>query len=148
MNHRNNPYQAFGLHPLVAFGVIAVDLMLFGGEATTGGVSWVVSVAVALALSLPVVLLQRFAYKDDWGTAVGKAAILAVLTAIPTPIPALFPAAAGLIGMLKRPASPPELSAANVITVSAPPDRPEEASLDSELSRVLDKHHLGGSGAT
>ncbi len=147
MTRYDNPYRAFGLHPLVAFGVVAVDFMLFGGEATTGGVSWVVSIAVAVALAIPVLLLQRFAYHDNWGAAAGKAALLAVLTAIPTPIPAIFPAAAGVLGMLKRPAA---LPAPNTEPAPQEPARPIAAShdpgtLDDELGRVLEKHGIARS---
>lgn len=143
MAKHDNKYQAFGLHPLVAFGVVAVDLMLFGGEASTAGVAWVVSVGVAVALAVPVLLLQRYAYHDDWGTAVGKAALLALLTAIPTPIPAIFPAAAGVLGMVKKPEALPEPEPAPSVPARSAPLELE--SLDGELGRVLEKHRIGNS---
>lgn len=140
MSEHEHRYQALGLHPLVAFAVVAVDLMLFGGEATTGGVSWVVSIGVAVALALPAALLQRYAYKDNWGTAIGKAGVLAVLTAIPTPIPAIFPAAAGILGMFRKPAALLPASTESQTSAARLPERQETASLEEELSRVVEKH--------
>jgi len=147
MSRNHDRFQTFGLHPLVAFGVVAVDMMLFGGEASTGGVSWALSVAVAVTLAVPVALLQRYAYRDDWGTAVGKATLLALLTAIPTPIPSIFPAAAGVLGMFRRPALPehkPEPEPARALVQPAMTFEPE--GLDTELQRVIDKHRSSHDG--
>ncbi|GAB4207235.1 MAG: hypothetical protein OHK0022_35230 [Roseiflexaceae bacterium] len=93
--------QSLGLHPLAGFGMVAVDLMLFGGEAATVGVTWTVSVAVAVALTIPCVLLQRFAYGDTWGAALGKGLLIGLLTAIPTPLPALVPLVGGGLGLMR-----------------------------------------------
>ncbi len=78
--------SALGLHPLVAFGMVAVDMMLFGGEMASGGVGLAVTIPIALALTVPCVLLQRYSYKDGWGEALGKGLMVGVLTAIPLPI--------------------------------------------------------------
>lgn len=75
-----------GLHPFVAFGMVAADMMLFGGEAATAGVGLAVTVPVALALTVPCILLQRYSFGDNWGAAVGKGLMVGVLTAIPFPI--------------------------------------------------------------
>lgn len=79
--------QLVGLHPLVGFGMFAVDWMLFGPEAATLGVSWPVSVGIAAALTIPCVLIQRFGMREKWGLAIGKGLIVGVLTAIPTALP-------------------------------------------------------------
>jgi hypothetical protein len=78
--------QMLGLHPMVAFGMVAADMMLFGGEAATAGVGLAVTIPVALALTLPCILLQRYSFGDGWGAAVGKGLMVGVLTAIPFPI--------------------------------------------------------------
>ncbi len=44
--------QKFGLHPLVGFGMVAVDTMLFGAESATLGISWPISIAVAVVLGI------------------------------------------------------------------------------------------------
>ncbi|HEU4326491.1 MAG TPA: hypothetical protein VFS21_25340 [Roseiflexaceae bacterium] len=101
MSGFQNISQTLGLHPLVGFGMVAVDLMLFGGEAATVGVTWAVSVPVALALAIPCVLLQRYSYGDSWGVAVGKGALIGLLTAIPTPLPALVSLVGGGLGLAR-----------------------------------------------
>lgn len=87
-----------GLHPLVAFGMIAVDMMLFGGEATPVG--WVLSTVVAAVLVIPCIIMQRFSYKDKWIIAVAKGLFVGILTAIPTPLPALLTGIGGIMGLL------------------------------------------------
>src|SRR5438876_1147340 len=82
--------QVFGLHPLAAFGMIAVDWMLFGEEAATFGAGWAVSVPIAAFLTLACILVQRHMYKDSWGAAMAKGIIIGLLTAIPTAIPTLL----------------------------------------------------------
>ena len=93
--------QLFGLHPLVAFGMLAVDFMLFGGEGASLGVSWPISVAVAAALTVPSILLQRSVYRDSWGAAAGKGILIGVLTAIPTPLPSIIPLLGGVAGTVR-----------------------------------------------
>jgi len=94
--------QLFGLHPLVGFGMFAVDWMLFGAETATLGAAWIVSVPVGLALAVPSVLLQRFSYKDHWGAAIGKGLLVGLLTAIPTPLPSGIPLAGAILGVIKH----------------------------------------------
>ncbi len=88
----------FGLHPLVAFGMIAVDMMLFGAEGVTVGVSWPISVAVGAVLTVPCILIQKYGMKEHWGLAIGKGMLIGVLTAIPTPIPSVFSLVGGGLG--------------------------------------------------
>jgi hypothetical protein len=90
--------QKIGLHPFVAFGMIVVDMMLFGSDAT--GIGWVFSCAVGMILIIPCVLLQKFAYKDDWISALAKGVIIGVITAIPTPLPAILTGVGGVMGFI------------------------------------------------
>jgi len=90
--------QLFGFHPLVAFGMLAVDWMLFGQESVTLGITWPISIAVAAALAIPCALIQKFGMIDQWGLAIGKAAIVGILTAIPTPLPSTATFIAGTLG--------------------------------------------------
>lgn len=97
--------RLLGLHPLVAFGMIAVDMMLFGGEAASLGIGLMVTIPVALALAIPCILLQRYSFKDTWGAAVGKGLMVGVLTAIPFPIGSPLTVVGGVLGLrgLKKP---------------------------------------------
>ena len=88
-----------GIHPLAALGVIAVDSMLFGGTVVTSGGGWLVSLPVGIALGVATGFIQRHAPPhDDLGLAVGKGIMIAVLTAIPTPLPSALVAGAGTAG--------------------------------------------------
>jgi hypothetical protein len=104
--------QKIGLHPLVAFAMVSVDWMLFGEDAVLGPIGWVISTLVALALTIPCILLQRYAYKDSWTVALGKGILVGTLTAIPTAIPSFITAAGGILGafgMLKENSDSPGL---------------------------------------
>jgi hypothetical protein len=90
--------RKFGIHPLVAVGLVAVDFLLFGADAT--GVGWLLSCLVATALMLPSILIQHFSYKDKWGTAIAKGIVVGILTAIPTPLPAVITGTGGIMGLL------------------------------------------------
>ena len=88
-----------GIHPAAAGGVVAVDSMLFGTIVATLGVGWVASVPVGVALGIAVTLIQhRGSPQDDLGLAAGKGIIVGILTAIPTPLPSVFVAGAGMAG--------------------------------------------------
>ena len=96
-----------GLHPFVAFGMIAVDMMLFTEEATTVGVALAITIPIALALSVPCVLLQRYSYGDSWGAAIGKGLMVGVLTAIPFPIGSPLTVVGAIAGFRHKKALPP-----------------------------------------
>ena len=68
--------QTFGLHPLTAFGLFAVDWMLFGEEVATAGVGWLISLPVGAALGLAAFLIQKHAYKDETLPAFAKALLV------------------------------------------------------------------------
>lgn len=81
--------NAFGLHPLTALLLFAVDWMLFGEEVATGGIGWVISLPVGVLLGLVAMQIQKRFYKDDDRRARAKGLIVALLTAIPTPLSTL-----------------------------------------------------------
>ncbi|MBC8333782.1 MAG: hypothetical protein ISR59_12375 [Anaerolineales bacterium] len=101
MDALNKLSRSLGLHPLVGFGMVAVDMMLFGAEAATFELIWPISVAVGAALTIPSILIQRHSFKDSWGASIGKGMLVGVLTAIPTPLPALVPLLGGTLGTIQ-----------------------------------------------
>ncbi|RME89947.1 MAG: hypothetical protein D6770_03480 [Anaerolineae bacterium] len=101
MNALKKFSQFFGLHPLVGFGMFAVDIMLFGLETSTLEVGWLISVPIAAALAIPSALIQKYSFNDNWGTAIGKGMLIGVLTAIPTPLPSVVPFIGGVLGAVK-----------------------------------------------
>jgi hypothetical protein len=96
--------QMFGLDPRVAFLAFVVDLMLFGTAAATMGLTLPILVPLAIAAG---VVLGRITYKaqmkwygDDHESAMIKASIIGLLTAIPVGIPAIVWVPSGLLGLL------------------------------------------------
>ena len=87
-----------GLHPLVGFGMFAVDWMLFGPEAGSLGITWPISLTVAAGLTIPCILIQRYGFKENWGLALGKGLMVGVLTAIPSPLPSVLTFVGGAMG--------------------------------------------------
>jgi hypothetical protein len=78
--------QTFGLHPLTAMGLFAVDWMLFGGEVATGGIGWLISLPVGMVLGFASILIQKHGYRDETMPALAKGLLVGLLTAIPTPL--------------------------------------------------------------
>jgi len=103
--------HTFGIHPAAAALLIAVDAMLFTGEAATAGVALAVTVPVGFLMGMTAAILQKKAHQDGWGAAIAKGVVLGVLTAIPTPLPAFVTAMSGLAGFLDRFQSKPKAEA-------------------------------------
>jgi len=82
--------QLAGLHPFVGVGMFAVDVMLFGPEGASLGITWPISIAVAAVLTIPCVLMQKYGMREQWGLAIGKGLMVGILTAIPTPLPSII----------------------------------------------------------
>lgn len=93
--------QLFGLHPIVAAGATAIDVMLFGGTLGTGGIGWLISIPVGMALAIATTFIQKSAYGDSWLLAAGKGLMLGLVTAIPTAVPSLMTLSSGALGFLK-----------------------------------------------
>jgi hypothetical protein len=96
--------QIFGIDPRIAFLAFVVDLMLFGTAAATMGVTLPLLIPLAIAAGI---VLGRITYKaqikwygDDHDSAMIKAGIVGLLTAIPVGIPAIVWVPSGLLGLL------------------------------------------------
>lgn len=94
--------QTFGILPAMAFLTLVVDSMLFGAEAGTLGMSLPISCAAGGVLGIITFLAQRKYYGDDSEAAFIKGLILAFLTAIPTPLPALLYVPSGIVGFVHK----------------------------------------------
>jgi hypothetical protein len=92
--------QMFGLHPGIAFLTFIIDAMLFGAEAGSLGTSFPISVAASVVLGFLAYRAQMKWFGDDSENAALKAGILAFLTAIPTPLPALVYVPSGIVGVV------------------------------------------------
>jgi len=94
--------QTVGLQPAIAVTVFAVDSMVFAGDVASAGLLLPVSIGAAAALGVITFLGQRRWYGDDDEAALIKALIVAVLTAIPAPLPAFLSVPTGIIGLFGR----------------------------------------------
>ena len=91
--------QHFGLDPRITLLTIAVDSMLFGGQLATLGASTLLSVPVGIALGFITYKAQRHWYGDDRESAIIKALIVGLLTAIPTSLPGFLTIPSGIVGL-------------------------------------------------
>jgi hypothetical protein len=94
--------QSFGLHPVVAVATVAVDMMLQSATIISGGLLIPFSIAAAVALAVITYRAQKKFYGDDGEAAGIKAAIVGLLTAIPSPLPYALFIPAGVVGWWHR----------------------------------------------
>jgi hypothetical protein len=92
--------QLFGLDPRIAFLMFIVDMMLFGGEVLTFGLLIPVAMAAGAVLGFITYRAQRRWYGDDHDAALIKGAIVGLLTAIPTPLPAVVYVPSGVLELI------------------------------------------------
>jgi hypothetical protein len=92
--------QIFGLDPRIAFLTCVIDLMLFGGEVFTLGLLIPIAVVVGIVLGFITYRAQMRWYGDDRESALIKGVVIGLLTAIPTPLPAILYVPSGLIGLV------------------------------------------------
>ena len=93
--------QMFGLHIQAAKLAVLVDLMVFGIDTVSLETLAPLGVVVAAVLGFIVYRIQRKSYGDDHDTALTKALIIGLLTAIPVPLTPLIAIPAGIVGIVK-----------------------------------------------
>jgi phosphate/sulfate permease len=98
MKTRDSFSQTFGLHPIVGFSLFAIDSLLFASEVATFEATWILTIPIAVVLTVFAILLQKRLYGDRWRAAVTKGLIVGVLTAIPLPIASLTTLLGGVLG--------------------------------------------------
>jgi len=82
--------------------MLIVDLMLNAGEIVSMGLLVPFSIAAGIALGYITYKAQMNWYGDDKESAKIKAIVVALLTAIPTPLPAILYVPAGILGLLRN----------------------------------------------
>jgi len=90
--------RMFGLDARAAVLAVLVDLMVFGGDTFSLETLLPLGVAVAAALGFVVYKIQRKWCNDDRDSAIVKAMIVGILTAIPVPLTPLVAIPGGIIG--------------------------------------------------
>jgi hypothetical protein len=82
--------------------MLIVDLMLNAGDIVSMGLLVPFSVAAGVVLGYIAYKAQMNWYGDDKESAKIKAIVVALLTAIPTPLPAILYVPAGILGVLRN----------------------------------------------
>lgn len=93
--------QTFGLDFRSALLTLIVDAMVFGGDAISMGLLIPLGVVVAGILGLIVYRIQTRLYGDDHDSALTKALIVGLLTAIPVPLAPVIAIPTGIVGIVK-----------------------------------------------
>jgi hypothetical protein len=94
--------QTFGLDPRAAILTVIVDLMVFGTDTISLEALLPLGVAVAGVLGYIIYRIQRSWYGDDKESAVIRALIIFLLTAIPVPLSPIIAIPSGVIGIVKK----------------------------------------------
>ena len=92
--------QTFGILPSMAFLTLVVDAMLFPVDALSLGTDLPISCTVGAIVGLITYRAQRKWYGDDQESAALKGAVLGLLTAIPTALPAILYVPSGIVGLV------------------------------------------------
>jgi hypothetical protein len=98
--HSGGFAQLFGLDPRIAFLTFTVDMMLFGGAVLTFGLLIPVSLVAGIVLGFITYRAQMKWYGDDRESALIKGVVIGLLTAIPTPLPAIVYVPSGVLGLI------------------------------------------------
>jgi hypothetical protein len=93
--------QTFGLDVRVAALAVLVDFLAFSGDIVSLGALYVVELGAAIVLAYITYKIQRSWYGDGHDSALIKALVIGLLTAIPVPITAIVAGPGGLIGLLQ-----------------------------------------------
>jgi len=91
----------FGLDPRAAILTILVDLMANSATIVSAGLLYEVELGAAVVLAFVTYKIQRRWYGDDHDSALIKALIVGLLTAIPVPITPIVALPGGLLGLLQ-----------------------------------------------
>ena len=92
--------QFFALDVRAAILVVLVDLMVFGGDAMSFGLLIPLGIVVGGILGFIVYKIQMLWYHDEHDSALIKAMIVGLLTAIPVPLCPLIAIPGGIIGFV------------------------------------------------
>jgi hypothetical protein len=93
--------QTVGLLPTMASLTVVADTMIFGGDIATAGLLLPVAIGAGVVLGVITFLAQRKYYGDDNEAALIKGLVVAVLTAIPSPLPYFLFVPEGLVGLFR-----------------------------------------------
>lgn len=97
---RGGLIQSFGLDYRVAILAVLVDFIAFSGEIVSAGLLYPVELGASVVLGFVTYKIQRSWYGDDHDSALIKAAIVGLLTAIPVPISWIIVGPGGVLGLV------------------------------------------------
>jgi hypothetical protein len=92
--------QTFGLDVRVAALAVVIDFLAFSGDIVSLGALYVVELGAGIVLAFITYKIQRAWYGDDHDSALIKALVIGLLTAIPVPITGIVAGPAGFLGLI------------------------------------------------
>lgn len=92
--------QTFGLDIRVAILAVVIDFLAFSGDIVSLGALYVVEIGAAIVLTFITYKIQRAWYGDDHDSALIKALVIGLLTAIPVPITGIVAGPGGFLGLI------------------------------------------------
>lgn len=93
--------QTFGLDPRAAVLTVIVDLMANSATIISAGLLYEVELGAAFVLAFIVYKMQKNWYGDDHDSALIKALVVGLLTAIPAPLTPFIAVPGGAVGLLQ-----------------------------------------------
>lgn len=106
MDKLKNICQILEIHPLSGMAMITIDIMLFSAEICFSFFSIPGVLIVSFLAGIGVMLVQKGSCNDNWCSAAGKGLLLAVITAIPTPLPSIITGSMMFPSLMKLLATP------------------------------------------
>ena len=72
------------LHPVIVWGMVAIDILLFAAELFTFGLSFFLTIIISFLFGIFTIYVQMMACGDEFPIALGKGIISAIIILAPT----------------------------------------------------------------
>ena len=76
--------EILNLHPVIVWGMVAIDILLFAAELFTFGLSFFLTIIISFLFGIFTIYVQMMACGDEFSIALGKGIISAIIILAPT----------------------------------------------------------------
>ena len=76
--------EILNLHPVIVYGIVAIDLLLFAAELFTFGLSFFLTIIISFLFGIFTIYVQMMACGDEFPIALSKGIISAIIILVPT----------------------------------------------------------------
>ena len=76
--------EILNLHPVIVWGMVAIDILLFAAELFTFGLSFFLTIIISFLFGIFTIYVQMMACGDEFPIALGKGIISAIIILAPT----------------------------------------------------------------